>query len=180
LYSLLVCVGLAGAVLTGADLHSTEWERNARLLEKWKADPEHYTRLLRDLKAFAALPRARQQQLRHLDRELHKGEPMAQRHLWSVLERYTLWFERLPEDDQKTLEATSDRAERLRLIRKIKERQWIERLPEKDRLDLAGLKPEKQAEKIKELHQEERKRRQGAKPPANPRPAKDKTLLDNK
>ena len=33
---------------------------NRRLLEKWRADPEHYQRLQRDLKAFWELPTLRQ------------------------------------------------------------------------------------------------------------------------
>ena len=49
-------------------------EQNRRLLERWRADPEHHARLLRDLRAFYALPRPRQQQLRLLDQQLYAAD----------------------------------------------------------------------------------------------------------
>src|SRR5688572_22443826 len=59
---LLAVAGLAAAA--PRDLGDADLERNRRLLDKWRADPEHYARLRRDLKAFYELPESRQQALR--------------------------------------------------------------------------------------------------------------------
>ncbi len=147
----------------GGDEAGDDLERNARLLRKWKADPEHYARLQQDLQAFRALPPERQQQLRRFDLELHSLDPQTQRHLWDVLERYSLWYERLPEETRKKIEETTDLDERVELIREIKEQQWMERLPQKTRETLADdLRKAKPGEKnsiLTRYKTEERERR---------------------
>lgn len=172
LYSLLVGLVVAGALLAASERPLSEWERNARLLERWKADPEHYARLQRDLQAFWNLPPERQAQLRRFDRILNKLEPQEKAHYWGILERYSLWFDRLSESDKQRIEAAADRKERVRLIRTLKEKQWIDRLPEKDRQELLNLEPGQKAGRINALRQEERKRR--PQPQRPQRPAKDK------
>src|SRR5205085_922617 len=66
---LLLTILLAGAAPAVSLPEPTpeELEANRRLLERYRADPEHFTRLKRDLKAFAALPPERQARLRQLD-----------------------------------------------------------------------------------------------------------------
>src|SRR5262245_33956492 len=86
----LLCVAFATP-------ESEDLERNRRLLEKWKAEPEHYRRLKRDLAAFYALPPERQEEIRDVDRQLHDADSATQARLWAVLERYYTWLERLPE-----------------------------------------------------------------------------------
>jgi len=58
-------------------------------------------RLLDDFKSFQQLPKARQEQLRQLDRALNKADPATQQRLWAALERYYLWLERLSPADRK-------------------------------------------------------------------------------
>jgi hypothetical protein len=131
---------------------------NRRLLEKWRADPEHALRLQRDLEAFGALPPAQQQRLRSLDHDLHALPPATRERLWKVLERYRTWLERLPEAQRQAIEA-ADGPERLRLIREIRARQYLDRLPLPVRQELLRLSPDQRAERIKKLRQTDRERR---------------------
>src|SRR5207253_10489895 len=96
-------------------------ERNRKLLEKAKSDPQHYARLLQDLQAFLALPEEKQQELRKLDRDLHDEDSAGYARLQRVLERYNDWLQRLPEAERKKLESSSDTKEKLRLIKEIRE-----------------------------------------------------------
>lgn len=144
---------------TSATPDTAYLERTRQLLNKWKADPEHYTRLQRDLRAFWALPEPRRRQLRHLDRAFHELDTKTQKRLWKAAERYTAWLERLPEAERQQIEATRDTQERLQLIRTIRERQWIARLPRKVREDLEKLPPEERAAQMAQLRKQERQQR---------------------
>jgi hypothetical protein len=135
-----------------------EGESNQRLLERWRADPAHYARLQRDLKAFWALPAEKRDRLRQLDHSLHEGEPAVRTRLWASLERYSAWLERLPQAQRRLIENAPDRQEKLRLIRQIRERQWVEHLPRKVQEDLSRLPQEKQPAAVARLRQEERQR----------------------
>src|SRR5438132_12752881 len=77
-----------------------EQERNRKLLEKARSDPQHYARLLQDLQAFLALPEERQQELRRLDHDLHDENSASHARLQRALERYSDWLQRLPEADR--------------------------------------------------------------------------------
>jgi hypothetical protein len=134
-------------------------EHNRELLEKWRADPDHYARLQRDLRAFWALPPARRRQMRRLDQEMHDAEPRARKRLWTVLERYHAWLEALPEADRRRVEAAGTSEERLRVIRDVRERQWVERLPAKVREDLEQLPPERRQAQVALLRKEEQRHR---------------------
>jgi hypothetical protein len=136
-----------------------ELELNRRRLEKWRADPEHYQRLQRDLKAFWELPAEKRERLRQLDRHLHEGDSFTQKRLWAVMERYGAWLERLPESDRQRIDAAADGNERLGVIREIKDRQWVERQPLAVRRELDALAPEKRPVRIVALRKEERERR---------------------
>jgi hypothetical protein len=156
---LLVPFALALPAPAKPDAPPDDRERNRRLLERWRADPDHYARLKRDLKAFCELPAEEQERLRKLDRELHEGDPRAQRRLWGVLERYAAWFDRLPEEEQRQIREAADRGERLRLIRKIRDRQFVDRLPAAERERVRQLPPEQQQAEVDRLRREERQRR---------------------
>jgi hypothetical protein len=163
----------------GPDPAPDELERNRRLLDKWRADPEHYQRLQRDLRAFWALPPQRQQSMRTLDRQLHQTAPATQARLWGVLERYVLWLEGLPEDDRQQVLQASGPAERLRIIKDVRQRQWIDRLPTGTRIDLLRIPdPKRRLARIAQLRALERmQRRQWQRPPQRrglppPRPRK--------
>src|SRR3954451_10044505 len=108
---------LAFAAPDGGD----DLEHNRRLLEKRKADPEHYQRLRRDLAAFYALPAERQEQIRDLDRQIHDNDPATQARLWAILERSAAWLEKLPEPERRAfLEAT----DKVTVIRGLRQREW--------------------------------------------------------
>src|SRR5438874_1623147 len=137
-----------------------ELERNRRLLERWKSDPEHYRRLLQDLRAFWDLPPERQEALRRLDRELHEADSSTQQRLWAVLERYRLWLERLPETDRERVLNAPDKEQRLRVIKEFRERQWVDRLPLRLRNELLTIDPDKRAARIADDRREGRQSRQ--------------------
>ncbi len=159
-----------------------EIETNERLLERWKSDPEHYARLQSDLRAFWQLPPDRQEHLRQLDQQLHETDSITQKRLWSVLERYSAWFDRLPEADQRHIDKTTDRGERLNLVKQLREEQWLKRQPRKDREYLASLPEAQRHDKIAELREEDRRRvtlwmrtlraREGVPPSHSPKPVR--------
>lgn len=134
-------------------------EHNRQLLNKWKADPEHFSRLQRDLHDFWALPRSKRNQLRQLDRAFHQLDGKSRKRLWQVAERYNAWLERMPESERLQIEETKDSQERLRLIRAIRERQWIQRLPRKVREKVEKMSPAARATQIAQLRKQERQQR---------------------
>lgn len=134
-------------------------ERNSQLLDKWKADPEHYARLKRDLREFWALPKSKRRQIRQLDQDFHQLDIRTQKQLWKVAERYAAWLDRLPLAERQQIEDGKDSQERVQLIRTIRERQWIERLPRKVREDLEKLPPKARAAQIVQLRKQERQQR---------------------
>jgi len=134
-------------------------EHNRQLLQKWKADPEHYARLQRDLRDFWALPGPKRQQLRQLDHAFHQLDAKTQKRLWRAAERYIAWLERLPQAERHQIEEAKGPQERLQIVRMIRERQWIERLPRKVREDLEKLPPEERAAQIIQLRKQERQQR---------------------
>jgi hypothetical protein len=134
-------------------------ELNRQLLTKWKADPEHYARLQRDLRGFWALPEAKRRQFRQLDHFFHQLDAKTQKRLWKVAERYTVWLERLSQEERQQIEETKDSQERLQLIRAIRERQWIERLPRKVREELQKLSPQERTARLALLRKQERQQR---------------------
>jgi hypothetical protein len=170
-YRALIVLAAAAALpaLAGPGA-SDESERNRRLLEQWRADPEHYARLRRDLKAFWELPPEQRDRLRRLDRELRQADARTQKRLWGVLERYAGWLERLPEADRQRI-ARADRADRVRVIREVRERQFYDRLPAGQRSGLARLpEPELRAQ-LDRLRREERELRLACTQLAAARPA---------
>ena len=127
---LILACGLCSLAFASSE-GGDDLERNRRLLEKWKADPEHYQRLKRDLAAFYALPPERQEQLRDVDRQLHDADPATQARLWAVLERYVIWLAQRPEAERKAIEEAGDRTA---VVRGLRQREWLERLPRPEAL----------------------------------------------
>jgi hypothetical protein len=151
---------LGGAIAALAASDAEVLERNQRLLDRWRADPDHYQRLRDDLRAFWALPKKSRDRLRRLDRELHAADPATQERLWGVLERYKLWLERLPEEDRRRVLKAAEPAERLRLIRELREREWVERLPARLKTELSRMSAERWAARVAELRAQERAQRE--------------------
>ena len=178
---LAVLLGAAVPVLAVSDGAPDDAEHNRRLLDRYRADPDHYARLLRDLQAFQALPPDRQERMRQFDRALHDEDPATQNRLWEVLERYTEWVNRLSPADQKRIEQAADRNERLVIVKELRQNDWIARLPQADREAVLALPEPQRSEMLAQLRKEERQRRQEwvdwanalkAHPDApNPRPA---------
>src|SRR4051794_21448127 len=104
---------LIGALAAAPPDTAGDLQRNRRLLDRWRHDPEHYARLEEDLRAFWALPPWRRERLRRLDRDLHEADPHTRRRLWGVLERYHTWLERLPEGQQGLIREAPDAPARL-------------------------------------------------------------------
>ena len=102
---------------------SDDLERNRQLLQMWKADPDHFARLRRDLRDYWALPASKRERLRLLDEELHQLDEKTQKRLWKALERYSIWLEQLPEKERKEIETASDAQERLHRIKEIRVRE---------------------------------------------------------
>ncbi len=153
---LIMLVAAGGAGVSDSDA----LERNRKRLQDWRADPEHGARLMRDLRDFYALPAERQQQLRHLDAKLHEGDAATQARLWGVLERYSAWLDRLPEEKRReVLDAPRDG--RLALIRRLREQEWLATLPAKVRAELDRLPPDARVRRIADLRADERRSKTG-------------------
>jgi hypothetical protein len=169
---LVLLVAAAAALPALAVPDGDAQEHNRELLEKWRADPDHYARLQRDLRAFWALPPARRKQIRQLDQDLQHADARTRKRLWAVLERYHAWLEALPEADRRRVESAANNEERLRVVREIREGQWVERLPRKVREELEHLPPEQRQAQIALLHKEEQRHRRewrrGLRPPPAP------------
>lgn len=155
---ILILIGLVAASALGAG--EDDLEANRRLLERWKLDPDHYRRLQSDLAAFRALPAARQEQMRKLDRDLHELDLSAQTKLWAVLERYHRWLEQLPEEQRQRVKNASTSEERLKIIAELRQREWVDHLPEKTRRELAKLPEPRRSARIAELRKLEREQRE--------------------
>jgi hypothetical protein len=156
----LLMLGLAAAVpaLAVPDPPVDELERNRRLLDSWRTDPEHYARLRRDFKEFWELADDQRERLRRLDRELRATDARTQRRLLGVMERYASWLERLPEGDRQQI-ASADRSERLAVVRAIRDRQYFESLPAKVREELALLPAVERRAQLDRLRGEDRRLR---------------------
>jgi hypothetical protein len=157
---LMMLLGAALPVLAVSESAPEDLDHNRRLLDRYRADPEHYARLVRDLRAFQALPADRQEKMRQFDRALHEEDSETQKRLWEVLERYVAWVDRLPEADRKSLDDTAERTEKLAVVRELRQKEWIDRLPEAERKDLLLMSAPMQAKRVAVLREEERKNRQ--------------------
>src|ERR1700722_4864843 len=130
---LFVLAGLIAAAPSGST-DSDELKQNRTLLKTWsKEQPEHYLRLKNDFSAFFKLDAARQKQLRDLDKELHDLHPDKRKQLWKVMVRYKAWLDNLSDEDREKVRDAKTTAERVQVIREIRQDQWLERLPSKKR-----------------------------------------------
>jgi hypothetical protein len=152
-----LAVSIVGVVLGAGDRDVLE--QNRRLLERWRADPDHATRLLRDLRAFHALPQPRQQQLRQLDQELYAADAATQTRLMAVLDRYNAWLDTLTEEQRRYILDAPDAATRLARIRDQRLREWLPRLPTREQQVVSRLPAEQQPDRIATFRFEERRQR---------------------
>jgi outer membrane protein OmpA-like peptidoglycan-associated protein len=183
----VLLLAVAIPALAVSEFAPEDLDHNRRLLERYRADPEHYARLLRDLRAFQALPTDRQERMRQFDRDLHEEDPDAQSRLWEVLERYSDWASRLQESDKRRIDATGDPAERLAVIKDLRQKEWIDRLPKTDRDAVLALPEPARSARLTALRKEERQRRldwrdwangQKPRPDLGPRPNRPARLAE--
>lgn len=158
---LVLALGAFGAAATDG------LEQNRKLLRQWKQEPEHYARLEHDLTMFWSLPPEERERIRELDRSL-AAEPLAtRRRLLRALERYSMWLERLKDEDRRRIiEAPAE--ERLRVIREIRDWQYLQRLPLPLQKALKDKPPEKVHEAVAAHRREELQRRRDAQRPPKP------------
>jgi hypothetical protein len=71
------------------------------------------------------------------------------------MDRYAVWLDHLPEEQRQRL-AAAPPAERLRVIRELREQQLLDRLPQPQRDRFKGLGPEQRAAALNQLRKEER------------------------
>jgi hypothetical protein len=128
-------------------------------LERWRRDPEQLARLRRELADFQKLPAERREQIVRLDRELHDESPATQARLWGALQRYTEWLDRLPEKDRQAVEAAATTAERLAVIKELRDRAWMQARPEARRDEWAKLAGDERSAFVNKLREAERRRR---------------------
>jgi hypothetical protein len=159
---LLLIVLLAGAApaVSLPQPSPEELEANRRQLERWRADPEHYARLKRDLKTFTGLSPEGQGRLRQLDEQFRLQDPATQAHLWRVLDRYATWLDHLPPSQRQQVESAPDARTRLAVIRRLREEEWISRLPEVKSREVKNSSPEKRAALLAEFREADRRRRE--------------------
>jgi hypothetical protein len=168
-YWLLVLgLGLTIPFLTAAEPSgepsATTLAANRRLLDRWRADADHFARLQRDLAAFRGLSEEKQGKLRRLDHDLQAKEAATQTRLWRVMHRYADWLERLPENQRNRIDAAATSDERLQIIRDLRDREWLNRLPravrEQVEKRISQAKPDEKADVLAKARASERQRRQ--------------------
>jgi hypothetical protein len=81
------------------------------------------------VKAFRALPAARQADVVRLDRDLHAKEPRERERLFRALEAYAVWLDRLPDAERRGILAAVTPTLRLGAVRDLRDRQWLDALP---------------------------------------------------
>ncbi|HEV3236739.1 MAG TPA: hypothetical protein VGZ25_07100 [Gemmataceae bacterium] len=157
---LLAGMAFALPLLASHEPTSQELQTNRLLLKRWRSDPDHYARLKSDLKEFLELPAEKKDALRRFDRELHDENPKTQERLWRVLDRYSSWLGRLPEEERRRIEEASEPLERLFIIKDLRQKEWLQRLPRVDRERLEKAQSaELRDNMVASLRREERERR---------------------
>jgi hypothetical protein len=147
------------APLAAADPVPDDTDRNARRLQKWRAYPSEYERLLADFEAFNRLPPERQEQLREIDRAVYEQDALTQDRLLIALENYADWRQSLSDEERRQIDACPNKAERLKAIRRLRDEQYVRRLPAAVREKMAALPPEERSAQVARLREEERQRR---------------------
>ena len=97
--------------------------------------------------------------MRQIDKELNDAPAPERIQLWTVLDRYTSWLERLDDKDRQRIESASDTTEKIKIIKELRQREWVSHLPkaQRDWLGRAALKD--RAAQIEQLRRAEKERR---------------------
>ncbi len=135
-----------------------ELEANRRVVGKWRTDPEHYARLKNDLRLFKALSPDRQERMRALDARLFQLDAATRAELWGVMDRYVTWLERLAPADRQKVEDAATSAERLEVIRQLREKEWLDREPAARRREILAVREDERPALVAKYREEERER----------------------
>jgi hypothetical protein len=109
---------------------------------------------------FQAQDPARQQQLRRLHAEFIDLGPEDQARFMRVMQTYNAWLARRPEADRERIQSAPTAAERLEVIRELREREWVESLPRPYRDEYAKLEDDARRQRIQEWRTEEAERKE--------------------
>ena len=83
------------------------------------------------------------EQLRRIDpQEVREQDVPGRDRLLTALENYAAWRKALPENERRQLDAAPNRAERMKIVRRLMEQQYVRKLPPPVRQCLAALPPE--------------------------------------
>ena len=109
---------------------------------------------------FQAQEPARQQLYRKLHAEFQQLPPEEQARLTRVIQTYNAWLAKLPEPDRQRVLAAPSTAERLDVVRRLRDQEWVEAQPKLYRDEYAGLAEPARREKVQEWRAEEADRRE--------------------
>src|SRR5262249_2330241 len=108
---------------------------------------------------FLALPAERQEQLLKIDQTLHAEKDPRHLRLKRALDRYVSWLDRLPDQERRRIQETTDPAQRLKRIRELREQEWVGRLPKVQRQQVEKARGKERMVLVKKFKAEERQRR---------------------
>jgi hypothetical protein len=143
-----------------SDVAPDEVEANRVRLLKLRDDPVAYAELMRQAGEFLRLPEERREQLVQLDSEFRRQDPARQARLKVILQRYTAWRQRLGEDDRQRLHDAPTAADRLRLVRELRERDWVRRFSKAQRDQIARLPNPERTALIHKIRQERQRQKE--------------------
>lgn len=152
---LTLLLAVAGAAAPERESRDEVLKNNQEKLDEWKKDAAHYARLKRDLERFWSRPAEERARLRKFDQELHQQEPATQLALWDALERYHAWLERLDKEARRRVMAVQG-AERLAVIKELREQEYIRRLPPPLRDKVLALQGKDREKEIARLREEQK------------------------
>jgi hypothetical protein len=156
--SLVFAALVAPPLLAVPEPSADELKANRVQLEQWRKDPDQMTRLYRNLRGFLSLSEDRRERVLKLDQDLQQ-DAQADR-LVQVMERYTAWLSRLPEEERRQIENTPNINARLALIQDFRDREWMTAQPRASQDQWNALVGKAKTEFVRKLRQEDRKRRE--------------------
>jgi hypothetical protein len=123
-------------------------------------NPDDPAYLRRQYAWFQTLDPARQQQLRKLHADFLALDEKDQARLTRVMQSYNAWLARLPDADRQRVLAAPTAADRLDVVRQLREREWVEALPRPYREEYDRLDEDARRQKVQEWRAEEAERRE--------------------
>jgi hypothetical protein len=122
-------------------------------------NPDDPAYLRRQYVWFQAQDPQRQQQLRKLHQDFSGLDEADQVRLTRVLQAYNAWLARLSEADRRRVLEAPSAADRLDVVRQLRERDWVDTLPRPYREEYATLDGAARRQKVQEWRAEAADRR---------------------